>query len=86
VNRYADLIGNLRAAAQPDREAPSAFETYLDKVRTGAYAVTDSDVEALKAAGYSEDEIFQQTVSAAVSAGLLRLDAGLKTLGLETRQ
>jgi threonine synthase len=80
VNRYAELIGNLRAAAQPDRGAPSEFETYLRKVRTGAYAVTDADVDALKASGYSEDEIFEQTVSAAVSAGLLRLDAGLTAL------
>jgi hypothetical protein len=80
VTRYAELIGNLRAAAQPDREAPPQFETYLHKVRSGAYAVTDPDVEALKAAGYSEDEIFEQTVSAAVSAGLLRLDAGLRAL------
>jgi hypothetical protein len=80
VTRYAELIGELRAAAQPDREAPPTFETYLGKVRTGAYAVTDGDVEALKAAGHSEDEIFEQTVSAAVAAGLLRLDAGLKAL------
>jgi alkylhydroperoxidase family enzyme len=86
VTRYAELIGNLRVAAQPDREALPQFETYLRKVRSGAYAVTDADVEALKAAGYSEDEIFEQTVSAAVSAGLLRLDAGLWALGLETRQ
>ena len=80
MTRYAELIGELRAAAQPDREAPPAFEAYLGKVRTGAYAVTDGDVEALKAAGYSEDEIFEQTVSAAVAAGLLRLDAGLRAL------
>ena len=80
MTRYAELIGNLRAAAHPDREARPAFETYLGKVRTGAYAVTDQDVEALKEAGYSEDEIFEQTVSAAVAAGLLRLDAGLRTL------
>jgi hypothetical protein len=80
VTRYAELIGNLRAAAQPDREAPPQFDTYLRTVRSGACAVTDADVEALKAAGYSEDEIFEQTVSAAVSAGLLRLDAGLRAL------
>jgi len=48
---------------------------------TGAYKVTDADVEELKAAGHSEDEILEQTVSAAVAAGLLRLEAGLKALG-----
>jgi alkylhydroperoxidase family enzyme len=80
VTRYAELLADLRSAAEPDRAAPAEFATYLGKVRTGAYAVIDADVEALKEAGYSEDEIFEQTVSAAVSAGLLRLEAGLKTL------
>jgi alkylhydroperoxidase family enzyme len=54
---------------------------YLDKVRTGAYTVTDDDVGALRAAGLSEDEIFEQTVSAAVGEGLRRLDLGLEAIG-----
>jgi hypothetical protein len=80
VTRYDELITRLREAAQPDRPTPADFRTYLDKVRGEAYTVTDDDVEALKAAGHSEDEIFEQTVSAAVGAGLERLDAGLKAL------
>ena len=35
---------------------------------------------ALKEAGYSEDEIFEHTVAAALAAGLERLDAGLRAL------
>jgi alkylhydroperoxidase family enzyme len=85
VTRYDELIAALRDAAHPDRPVPADFEAYSDKVRTQAYAVVDSDVEVLKTAGHSEDEIFEQTVSAAVAAGLLRLEAGLKALGLETR-
>jgi hypothetical protein len=81
VTRYDDLIARLRDAAQPDRPASPDFETYLEKVRTGAYAVTDADIGALKAAGHSEDEIFEQTVSAAVAAGILRLEAGLEAMG-----
>jgi alkylhydroperoxidase family enzyme len=54
---------------------------YLDKVRSGAYAVTDDDVEALKAAGLSEDEIFEHTVATAVAEGLRRLDIGLEAIG-----
>jgi hypothetical protein len=34
----------------------------------------------VKDAGFSEDEIFEHTVSAAVAAGLERLDAGLRAL------
>ena len=78
--RYDELVARLREAAQPNRPAPPDFEAYLGKVRRHAYRVTDADVEALKAAGYTEDEIFEQTVAAAVAAGLERLDAGLRTL------
>jgi hypothetical protein len=80
VTRYDELVADLRSAAQPDRAAPPGFETYLDKVRGRAYTVTNADVEALKAAGHSEDEIFEQTVSTAVAAGLLRLEAGLEAM------
>jgi alkylhydroperoxidase family enzyme len=78
--RYDDLIAELRAAAKPDRPAPRAFAPYLEKVRLHAYRITDADVQRLKDAGFSEDEIFEQTVSAAVAAGLERLDAGLAAL------
>jgi alkylhydroperoxidase family enzyme len=80
VTRYDELIAQLREASHPERPAPAEFAAYLEKVRSGAYAVTDRDVDELKAAGYSEDEIFEQTVSAAVSAGLERLEAGLRAM------
>jgi threonine synthase len=70
----------LADAARPDRPVPAQIEPYLTKVRLHAYKVTDRDVEELKAAGFTEDEIFEHTVSAAVAAGLERLDAGLATL------
>jgi len=56
------------------------MEPYLDKVRRSAYRITDEDVAGLRAAGFSEDEIFEETVSAAVSEGLSRLDAALRTV------
>jgi alkylhydroperoxidase family enzyme len=70
-------IENLRAIAAAVPPPPPSFEQYLDKVRSLAYTVTDGDVAALKAAGFSEDEIFEHTVAAAVAEGLRRLDAGL---------
>ena len=78
--RYDELIANLRRAAQPTRPTPPEFARYLEKVRLHAYKVTDADVENLKDAGFSEDEIFEHTVSAAVSAGLDRLGAALAVL------
>lgn len=80
MTRYDPLVERLREAARPDREAPPDFAPYLDKVRQNAYRVTDEDVQALKAAGFSEDVIFEQTVSVAVAAGLARLEAALEVL------
>ena len=80
TTRYDDLIAELREAVQPDRPAPPEFDRYLEKVRREAYTITDADVQALKDAGFSDDEIFEQTVSAAVAAGLDRLDRGLACL------
>jgi len=78
--RYDELVARLREAADPGRDAPADFGPYLDKVRRHAYRTTDADVQALKDAGHSEDEIFEQTVSVAVAAGLERLVTGLEVL------
>jgi alkylhydroperoxidase family enzyme len=75
-----ELIDRLREAAHPDRPAPADLAPYLEKVRLHAYKVTDRDVDELKAVGYTEDEIFEHTVSAATAAGLERLEAALETL------
>jgi alkylhydroperoxidase family enzyme len=78
--RYDGLIAELRAAAQPGRPTPPELAPYLEKVRRHAFQVTDADVQRLKDAGFTEDEIFEHTVSAAVAAGLERLEAGLEAL------
>jgi alkylhydroperoxidase family enzyme len=78
--RYDELIAGLRGAAAPERDAPAELRGYLEKVRLHAYKVTDEDVQALKDAGFSEDQIFEHTVSTAVAAGLERLEAGLGAL------
>ena len=80
TTRYDRLVAELRAAAQPERAAPPQLASYLEKVRLHAYKVTDHDLDELKEAGFSEDEIFEHTISAVVAAGLERLDAGAATL------
>jgi hypothetical protein len=52
----------------------------VKKVAKYAYDVTDKDVTALREAGYSDDQIFEATVSAALGAGLVRLEWGLSAL------
>jgi alkylhydroperoxidase family enzyme len=79
--RYDELIDRLREAAKPTREPPAVARPYVATVRQHAYRVTDADIEELRAGGLSEDDVFELTVSAAVAAGLERLDAGLRVLG-----
>jgi alkylhydroperoxidase family enzyme len=59
---------------------PDAIGPYLDKVRGGAWRVVDADVEEVRAAGLSEDEIFEHTVATAVETGLARLEAALRVV------
>ena len=74
-------LDELREAVAALPPAPRVMAPYLDKVGTRAYEIADDDVEALKAAGCSEDEIFELTVAVAVAEGFRRLDAGLRALG-----
>ena len=61
-----------RSAVASGADVPEALKSYAEKVRLHAYKVTDEDVADLIAAGYSEDAIFEATVSAAVGAGMKR--------------
>jgi alkylhydroperoxidase family enzyme len=77
----SEHVAQLRAMVADAPPAPQAMGGYLAKVHERAYAVTDADVEALKDAGISEDEIFEQTVAAAVAEGLRRLDTAATVIG-----
>src|SRR2546428_7928933 len=69
------LDPNIRRAAAEETDVPEALRGYLDKVARHAYKVTDEDGVALREAGYSEDQIFEPTVSCALGACLRRHDA-----------
>lgn len=73
-----------RSAAATGGPLPEPWESYAAKVREAAYRVTDTDIDHLKNAGHSEEEIFEVTIAAAVGAALRSLDAGLRTVRGET--
>jgi alkylhydroperoxidase family enzyme len=75
-----DPIDELRALASAAGGPAPVLVPYLEKVRARAYTITDGDLEALKAAGVSEDEIFEATVAVALGEGLRRLDAALEAI------
>ena len=77
----AGPIDELRRVASSAASPSPAMQPYLEKVRTGAFAVTDEDVLLLKRAGVTEDEIFEATVAVAIREGLRRLDTALEVIG-----
>jgi alkylhydroperoxidase family enzyme len=77
----SESIDELRALAAAAAPAPPAMHAYLAKVHARAYTVTDGEVEELKRAGISEDEIFEHTVAAALAEGLRRLDRADEVIG-----
>ena len=77
----ADPIEQLRAVVAAGSPAPAEMVRYLEKVRDRAYSITDREVEALKEAGLSEDEIFEQTVTVSIAEGLRRLDRATEVIG-----
>jgi alkylhydroperoxidase family enzyme len=74
-------VDELRRIASSLGPTPPELEPYIAKVCERAYTITDADVESLKAAGISEDAIFEQTVRAAIVEGLRRFDAAAKAIG-----
>jgi alkylhydroperoxidase family enzyme len=65
---------------QVETSLPPELVGYVHKVARHAYQVTDQDIEQLRAHGYSEDAIFEVTVSVAYGAGLNCLEQGLAAL------
>jgi hypothetical protein len=49
-------------------------------VRDQAWTITDEDIGALQATGYSEDAILELTIAAAAGAAGRRYDAALRAL------
>lgn len=62
----------LRQSAYADGPLPAPLCRFVHKVHHHAYRVSDEDIAALRAAGYSEDQIFEATLCAAVGAGVAR--------------
>jgi len=73
----ADQAGGQREQIEA---LPEAIETWVKKVTLSAYKTMDEEVEAMIAAGYSEDEIFEVTLAATLGASLARLEQGLALL------
>jgi hypothetical protein len=75
---YASHAQRSAAFQNAGLEAP--LSTLIDKVANWSYKVTDEDVEAAKAAGLSEDQIFELVVCAAIGQATRQYDTALAAL------
>ena len=60
------------AAARGGLEGPAGF--FARKVRESSHQMADADFASVKAAGLTEEQVFELTVSAALGAAKERLD------------
>ena len=74
LREMRDAIG---AAPEP---ASPLLAAYLEKVRRRAVEVTDEDVAGLLASGLTQDQVYEATMRAAMTAGIERYEAGLRAL------
>jgi hypothetical protein len=75
----------LRRAAFDNTGLDEPMRTLIDKVAQRAYQVTDEDVAAVRAAGLSEDAVFEVVVCAAVGAADRQYTSALAALAEATR-
>jgi hypothetical protein len=74
----------LRRAAFDNAGLSEPLRTLIEKVAYRAYSVTDDDVTAVRAAGLSEDQIFEIVVCAAVGQADRQYESGLAALAFAT--
>jgi hypothetical protein len=70
----------LRARAFSNAGLPQPLEGLLGEVATRPTQVTDAAFAAARAAGFSEDELFELVICAAVGQSARLYDAGLAAL------
>jgi hypothetical protein len=64
---------------------PEPARALIEKVTKHAYKITDADIAAAKAAGLSEDQIFELVVTAAVGQANRQIETALAALDEATK-
>jgi len=80
LSESGSLDPSVRRAICDGLEVPEPLGAYVRKVVGHAHTVGDEDIAGLHRAGYTDDQIFEATVSAALGAGLFRLGSILPAL------
>ena len=84
--RHAVLSGpgslppHVRQAISEGARLSGSLEVFVQKITAEASTLTDDDIAEMHRAHYTDDQIFEAIVSAAVGAGLFRLEGVLDLL------
>jgi alkylhydroperoxidase family enzyme len=70
----------VRRAAFDNAHVDPRVRPFVDKVTRHAWKITGADVDTARAAGLSEDEIFEVTICAALGQATRQLGAALAAL------
>ena len=80
VSSPGSLAPNIRQAISEGTYSSTPLGAFAQKVAEHAFKVNDEDIRELHRAHYSDDQIFEAAVSAALGAGLYRLERVLSLL------
>lgn len=80
VTSPGSLAPNTRQAISEGAYSSTPLGAFAQKVAEHAFMVNDDDIRELHRAHYSDDQIFEAAVSAALGAGLFRLERILAVL------
>ena len=92
VTRLRKIVVERAVTTDPHRAAfanqgvAEPARALIDKVANHAYRVTDEDIAAVKAAGSSEDAVFELAVCAALGQATRQLEAALAALAAATKE
>ena len=84
LNGEGQTSHEQRAAAFGNAELPGPVGALIGKVAAASTQVTDADFASAKASGYSEDQLFELVIAAAVGQSARMYDAGLAALAEAT--
>jgi hypothetical protein len=84
LNGEGRASAELRASAFGNAGLPPPLDVLIGKVATTPGQVTDADFAAAQASGFSEDQLFELVVSAAVGQSARLYEAGLAALAEAT--
>jgi alkylhydroperoxidase family enzyme len=76
--------GEQRARAFDNAELPEPLRPLLDKVATKSAQVTDADFATAREAGFTDDQLFELVICAAVGQSTRQYEAGLAALAEAT--